>query len=198
MDCKECTNETLILLNKMEEDRLVLIEYIKRKMSFANSRIIGCRSGKTMASEEIRILNDILERIEAQWAIYGFGFDLDGVLAHYEENQEYKYGITYIGAPIPEMIELLINEVNRGRTEGYTVKIFTARANRSDYSYVSQYFEMIKAIDRFCLENFGVTLAITPCKDKYLIKFYDDKAVQVIINEGKIIIWKNFNSFGGV
>lgn len=103
------------------------------------------------------------------------GVDLDGTLVEYSGWK----GLSHIGAPIPVMVE----RVRAWLEAGEKVKIFTARVHGLEGE------ELRKAttpIMRFCLEQFGHALDITCVKDFGMIELWDDRAVQVETNTGKI------------
>lgn len=103
------------------------------------------------------------------------GVDLDRTLAHYDK----WVSETHIGAPIP----LMLARVKKWIDDGKDVRIFTARVSgeRKDP-------EGIKiAIQRWCLDHIGVVLKITCEKDRRMLELYDDRAVQVEANTGKLI-----------
>jgi hypothetical protein len=106
------------------------------------------------------------------------GVDLDGTLA------EYHGWDGLIGKPIPSMIKRVKNYL----AQGQDVRIFTARVsgwfgdtdaeydNAEDQAYL---------IENWCEEHIGQILPITCIKDRGLIEFWDDRAIQVIPNTGK-------------
>lgn len=101
------------------------------------------------------------------------GVDLDGTLAHYEGWK----GPGEIGEPIPEMVE----RVKRWLDDGKKVKIFTARGTEPDPVAV---LTARLAIERWCLKHLGEKLEVTASKDLNMIELWDDRAVQVMHNEG--------------
>lgn len=103
------------------------------------------------------------------------GFDLDGTLAR----QDKWEGIEVIGEPIQEVVALLKEEIERGREQGYKVKIFTARAYHWNASYYI----------RFWLKKNKLPddLEITNVKDMGCRYIYDDKSIQMQKNTGKIL-----------
>lgn len=101
------------------------------------------------------------------------GIDLDGTLAVYDHWR----GTGHIGKPVP----LMVRRVKALLEKGYTVKIFTARAYRADP-------REIQLIEDWCLEHVGQKLEVTCTKDYGMLQLYDDRAVQVIPNTGKIVI----------
>jgi hypothetical protein len=108
--------------------------------------------------------------------------DIDMTLAQYEEGDIDKYGAGFIGAPIPEMVEKVKQELAKG-TE---VWIWTARVNSGDNS-VERGVSVVKsyiAIANFCTKVFGQILPITHEKMSEFTDFWDDKARQVIPNTG--------------
>ena len=102
------------------------------------------------------------------------GVDLDGTLAEYDEYVNH----THIGAPIEKMV----NRVKRFLDDQIIVKIFTARAADAN---PAKRIEIIEAIDKWCIEVFGQTLPITCVKDYGCVRFYDDRAIQIIKNTGE-------------
>lgn len=113
------------------------------------------------------------ENIEPEGFI---GMDLDGTLAYYDEWR----GVEHIGNPIPEMVSL----VTKYLAEGIEVKIFTARAAIED----KEERELaIKTIQEWCLKHIGIGLDVTAIKSPMMIKFYDDRAIQVKENTGIIV-----------
>lgn len=103
------------------------------------------------------------------------GFDLDGTLAKYDGWK----GHQHIGAPIPNMIRLL-----KAISADYEVRIFTARASGEESSERSQ---SIQAIEAWCLKHIGRILPITCVKDYRMVTLYDDRAIQVEFNTGRIV-----------
>jgi hypothetical protein len=108
------------------------------------------------------------------------GIDLDGTLAHYDGWK----GPAHIGAPIPLMVE----RVKAWLAEGREVRVFTARVS-SDGSNarVAEAMESARAIEAWCKEHIGCVLTVTNIKDYAMISLYDDRAVQVETNTGRII-----------
>ena len=101
------------------------------------------------------------------------GVDLDGTLAFHDANSP----MIRIGKPVPLMLRRVKNMI----TEGHRVKIFTARAQDS---------EQIRLIRKWLLKNDLPALEITNIKDYNMIKLFDDRAVQVEPNTGKLILPK--------
>ena len=97
------------------------------------------------------------------------GVDLDGTLAFYDGWK----GPSHIGPPVPTMV----NRVKTWLREGKEVKIFTARASVP---------ELIPFIEEWCKTHLGVVLPVTNIKDFGMIELWDDRAVGVIPNTGKV------------
>lgn len=89
------------------------------------------------------------------------GVDFDGTLAHSDT-----------GEPIQPMVD----RVKEHLKEGKDVRILTARDETMD-----------DEVKEFCKEHFGCELPITNQKDHEMERLYDDKAVQVEKNTGRII-----------
>lgn len=101
------------------------------------------------------------------------GVDLDGTLATYEG----WVGPGTIGAPIPEMVVRVRDMLGRG----YNVKIMTARCTDPD---PRDRAVALKAIRLWCEKHLGRPLEVTATKDLHMIELWDDRAVQVMHNEG--------------
>ncbi len=103
------------------------------------------------------------------------GVDLDGTLAKYDGWK----GHTYIGDIVPEMRERVIKWLALG-TE---VRIFTARVSGDR----QEAHEVVEAIHRW-LDSHGLPrLKVTCVKDYAMLELYDDRAVQVEMNTGRLV-----------
>lgn len=106
------------------------------------------------------------------------GVDLDGTLAYYDRFR----GAAHIGKPIPAMVKRVQHYI----AIGHTVKVFTARmAEEQTRAAVAE------LIGDWTEEFIGVRLEATCMKDRFMIRCYDDKAIQVQTNTGKIVVAKN-------
>jgi len=115
------------------------------------------------------ILNNYLWEAQRDYERW-IGVDLDGTLANHTSWK----GDKHIGEPVPEMM----NRVKQWIKQGKIVKIFTARAS------TAKAIPYIKA----WLEKHGIgQLEITNIKDPGMIQLWDDRAVRVQKNTGKII-----------
>jgi len=112
------------------------------------------------------------------------GVDLDGTLAHYG-------GWTGgIGEPIQPMVEL----VKKLLAEGTEVRIFTARVAATGLdvpgvgeTLFNQVAEQTRLIQDWCEKHIGQRLHVTATKDFACIQIYDDRAIQVEFNTGRIV-----------
>ena len=105
------------------------------------------------------------------------GVDLDGTLAHYDG---WKGG-DHIGEPIAPMVE----RVKGWLAAGKTVKIFTARMHGHGMPIVGGGVEDVRTpIEAWCKEHIGAVLEVTNVKDFGMVELWDDRAVQVVSNEG--------------
>lgn len=102
------------------------------------------------------------------------GVDLDGTLAKFDRETWFRLGFKYIGEPIPAMMEM----VKGALAQGVKVKIFTARAVHGQ--------QAINAIHDWLFQNGLPKLEVTNVKDEGLTALYDDRAVGVIFNTGKL------------
>jgi hypothetical protein len=115
------------------------------------------------------------------------GVDLDGTLAKYEGWK----GADHIGEPVPAMVD----RVKRMLADGTEVRIFTARVwglmcdelNPPSVQRVVEAEAALRAIKRWCMEQFGRELEVTCVKDFAMIALYDDRAFQVEVNTGRVI-----------
>jgi hypothetical protein len=98
------------------------------------------------------------------------GVDLDGTLAEFDGWK----GPEVIGKPIPAMMA----RVKRWLAEGKWVKIFTARAC---------YPEHIPFVQKWLIQNGLPELEVTDKKDYQMAELWDDKAVHVELNTGKVV-----------
>lgn len=97
------------------------------------------------------------------------GVDLDGTLAHYGGWDDGK-----IGAPI----KLMVERVQKWITDGWEVRVFTARVAVPQAGVHA-------AIEAWCVEHIGIALPVTCQKDFAMVELWDDRCVQVIPNTGK-------------
>jgi len=97
--------------------------------------------------------------------------DLDGTLAYYDPDKDYDP--TYIGAPIPSTVQF----INDLLGIGIEVKIFTARAEDS---------ESIPFINEWVKQNIGRQLEITNVKTKDTVAIIDDRAYNLVRNQGSV------------
>jgi 2'-5' RNA ligase len=101
-------------------------------------------------------------------------FDLDRTLA--VQRGAFK-GVGVIGKPIPEMVERLKQHIK----DGDDVRIFTARVSNDPKGIARA------AIEAWLQRNIGQNLPISDRKDHLMKKFYDDRAVGVVPNTGKLV-----------
>lgn len=105
------------------------------------------------------------------------GVDLDGTLAKYDRWR----GEEHIGKPVP----LMVRRVQEMLHKKITVKIFTARVTEEEGRDV----EVIRTrIEDWSEEHIGTRLEVTNVKDFGMIQLFDDRAVQVVPNTGRIVI----------
>lgn len=115
------------------------------------------------------------------------GVDLDGTLATYGGWK----GPDHIGEPIPAMVE----RVKQWLAEGVEVRIVTARVAQTDRfvdeskmvdgaEFATQQRTLIKD---WCERHIGQRLKVTASKDFAMIELWDDRAVRVETNTGRIL-----------
>ena len=93
------------------------------------------------------------------------GVDFDGTLAHYDGFK----GEDHVGAPIEPMVKLVRKFIH----EGKDVRLFTARKPRP-------------ILRKWMQEHLGKVLPITNVKDPGMIALFDDRAINVQRNTGKL------------
>jgi hypothetical protein len=119
-----------------------------------------------------------LRQLDKSW----IGVDLDRTLAHYDGwKRDPETGIGRIGAPIPAMVE----RVKRWLAEGETVKIFTARMCGERVGLMRERTQA--AIEQWCAAHLGAVLEVTAEKDFHMKALYDDLAIGVEPNTGRLL-----------
>jgi len=103
------------------------------------------------------------------------GVDLDGTLSR-DDGPDHFLPPYPLGQPIPEMIAM-VKSLLEG---GVAVKIFSARACEP---------ESIPVIQAWAEKHGLGRLEVTNRKDFELIRFYDDRAIQMVPNQGKSVGW---------
>lgn len=98
------------------------------------------------------------------------GVDLDGTLAEYDDRR----GLEHIGRPVPAMLA----RVREWLAQGIEVRIFTARA--SDPALTA-------FVTPWLREHNLPRLDVVGTKDLQLLQIWDDRALQVEANTGRII-----------
>ena len=101
--------------------------------------------------------------------------DLDGTLAQYDGWK----GIDHIGCVIPEVA----NAMERAQAEGAEVHLFTARVSDPEDAA-----EAHQVISKWAEANHFNFASITAVKHKFFTEFWDDRAIQVIKNEGIFVL----------
>lgn len=100
------------------------------------------------------------------------GVDLDGCLA------QWMGDVDEIGPPLEPMAQLVRHWIETGRN----VRIFTARVCGESQDGLQH-----RLIRDWCAAHFGVVVPITCVKDPNCIALYDDRAVRVEHNTGRIL-----------
>ena len=111
------------------------------------------------------------------------GFDLDGTLAKYDGWK----GIEHIGEPVASMV-VIAKMLHR---LGKKIKILTARVAPRDDGKGGE--EAKKYVEAWCKKNLGFVPEITYEKDASMAALFDDRAVAVEQNTGKVLGgWPDF------
>lgn len=113
------------------------------------------------------------------------GVDFDGTLATYD-----KWQGTTLGEPIKPMVD----RVKAWLAQGIEVRIMTARvSSRNQVMRLEQGEDMWEseahraAIEEWCERHLGQKLVVTAEKDFQMASLYDDRAITVEYNTGKIL-----------
>ena len=137
-------------------------------------KVLDCKNsvkaGYYDAEDIHHIFNELLKTMDqpappsmTPW----IGVDFDGTLVVHESGQD----LNNIGA----VIEPMLNRIKDWLAQGITVKIFTARASHKPF---------IEPLQDY-LETIGLPrLEVTNVKDFRMVQLWDDRAVQVVPNEG--------------
>lgn len=104
------------------------------------------------------------------------GVDLDGTLAEYHGWVD----VNHIGTPIPAMVE----RVKKWLDEGIEVRIMTARISGPVYqdNQIARHH-----IRNWTETHLGARLTVTCSKDLDMIQLWDDRAIQVETNTGRLV-----------
>src|SRR5258708_2659092 len=106
-----------------------------------------------------------------------YAIDLDGTLAEY--HHDFKHD--ELGMPIHKTVSLIKEMLG----QGYDVRILTARVGpQSDDTNVDDVRTMI---ENWCLEHIGTILIVQNHKCYEMIQLYDDRAIQVELNTGRLM-----------
>ncbi len=103
------------------------------------------------------------------------GVDFDGTLSR-DDGEGHLLPPYPLGIAVPEMISMVQSLL----AAGVTVKIFSARACEP---------ESIPSLQDWAERHGLGRLEVTNRKDFDLIRFYDDRAIQIVPNRGKSIAW---------
>lgn len=113
---------------------------------------------------------------------YWIGVDFDGTLAYtIPRNDPYT-----LGPPIP----LMVSRVKKWLSEGRKVKLMTARmCQYSHLGDIRDLQKMERMLKDWCIEHIGVELECTNQKDGFMTELWDDRAVKVVKDTGKVARW---------
>jgi TusA-related sulfurtransferase len=127
------------------------------------------QSAELIALEMLKNYSTTLHRASISESRKGWkGVDLDGTLAKYNGFK----GDEHIGEPVPAMLA----RVKRWLSDGWEVRIMTARAGKP---------KAVEAIKKWCKEHGLPALKVTNEKDQHMDELWDDRAVQVRKNTGE-------------
>ena len=107
------------------------------------------------------------------------GFDLDATLAYHDHTTWPN-----IGEPIAPMVA----RVKAFLDAGIPVRIVTARVGAPNRGGIPTFDEdAVRKVEVWCLKHVGKVLPIQFWKDGSMIRLYDDRAVGVEPNTGRVI-----------
>jgi hypothetical protein len=96
-------------------------------------------------------------------------------------------GVDEIGEPIQPMV----SRVKGWLKEGRDVKIFTARMHGHKMPIIGGgEVDALTPIQEWCKKHIGQVLPVTNVKDFGMITLYDDRAIQVRMNTGELVLDK--------
>lgn len=114
-----------------------------------------------------------MSAVENQW----IGVDFDGTLAYYDRWR----GDDHLGKPV----DLMVRRVKQLLDKGIIVKVFTARVTEGPGRNPEK---SRRLIGDWTLKHIGKRLEVTNVKDWGMIQLFDDRAVQVVANTGRIVV----------
>ena len=124
-----------------------------------------------------------------EWPGCWVGFDFDGTLAQ-TVVWDTEANTLPLGEPIPEMVQT----IKAYLSAGIECRIFTARVagcGRTNSQGVTDDLEFkidqTAKLSAWCLKHLGRDLEITATKDMNMSLLYDDRAIQVERNTGRLI-----------
>lgn len=110
------------------------------------------------------------------------GVDFDGTLATYQRGQ-----FPALGEPIKAMRDRIRKWIN----DGWEVRIVTARvASTADDGGEGNQYEapeiQRRKIEQWCVNHLGYQLKVTAEKDGGMVELWDDRAIRVERNTGRV------------
>lgn len=124
-----------------------------------------------VALNELRVSLEELAEVHEGGVV---AFDLDGTLAEYDGWK----GEMHIGAPVPKMVA----RWKEYRAKEVVCVIFTARWSDDPAKEMA-----MKQIQAWALQNLDEIPPITNEKTPNIVRIYDDRARQVLENEGVVV-----------
>lgn len=117
--------------------------------------------------------------------------DFDRTLCTFESGDRGRYGVLYVGKPIPSMVK----RVKRWLEEGRKVRIFTARVSHDNSSKsLIESQRQLTVVRGWCIRHLGVDLPVTCEKNWKTDMIVDDIAVRPLANKGKLKLPKGIEA----
>lgn len=155
---------------KLKDGRRASVAYAPDEKAQLPTYRFKTDDGKTVAMKAKDVHSGGATHDSGEWV----GFDLDKTLAHYDGNFK---GPTVIGQPVPKMVE----RAQQHLKDGDDVRVLTARVSDDKDGKAK------KAIGDWTEKHIGKRLEVTDRKDAKMKTLYDDRARQVVPNEGTVV-----------
>ncbi len=108
------------------------------------------------------------------------GVDFDKTLAQYQSGG--------FSAPLGAPIYHMLRRVKEWLTEGREVRIFTARVSHNGTARrMMEASREHRRIEEWCTKHLGCIIPVTCAKDARMDELWDDRAVQVLPNDGRAL-----------
>lgn len=164
-----------VCVNCGARERVMHADHIKEYAKYPELRY-EVSNGRTLCPECHR---DTWRKIKIMIKGY-IAVDLDGTLAHYDSWIHWSH----IGEPVPAMLQRVRTWIQQGKE----VRIMTARVSPQALAMSNVSLAEVEAVIKaWCLKYLGFELAVTCQKDMAMISLWDDRAITVEMNTGRVL-----------